>query len=91
MAGYNLLLIFFGTYVPLLLQMTTLIFGFIGKKKVKLFKNDRNSISKAVRDTESDDEYEDDMSSHTMSSNARTSHSGNSFFDPPIENYRFYA
>ena len=26
-----------------------------------------------------------------MSSNARTSHSGNSFFDPPIENYRFYA
>ena len=31
------------------------------------------------------------MSSHTMSSNARTSHSGNSFFDPPIENYRFYA
>ena len=51
LAGFNILLIFFATYMPMLLQISTLIFGFVGKKKVKLFKNDRNSISRNFRDT----------------------------------------
>ena len=51
LAGYNLLIIFFATYVPMLLQISTLIFGFVGKKKVKLFKNDRSSFGKTGRDT----------------------------------------
>ena len=51
LAGYNLLLIFFATYVPMLFQISTLIFGFVGKKKVKIFKNDRKSISKTGHDT----------------------------------------
>ena len=54
-AGYNLLLIFFATYVPMLLQISTLIFGFVGKKKVKLFKNDRNSIHRNRDDNDSED------------------------------------
>ena len=55
LAGFNLLLTFFGTYVPMLLQISTLIFGFVGKKKVKLFKNDRNSVHKNRDDNDSED------------------------------------
>ena len=54
-AGYNLLIIFIGTYVPMILQISTLIFGFVGKKKVKLFKNDRNSIHKGRDTNDSED------------------------------------
>ncbi len=36
------------------------------------------------------DNSEDAVSSHSASSDNKTSNSDNSYFDPPIENYRFY-
>ena len=44
LASYNVLLFIFGTYIPMLFQISSLVFGFVRHKKVKIFKsfNDRD-------------------------------------------------
>ena len=44
LATYNVLLFIFGTYIPMLFQISSLVFGFVRHKKVKIFKsfNDRD-------------------------------------------------
>ena len=39
LAGYNMLLFCFGTYIPMLTQISTLIFGFVRNKQVKIFQS----------------------------------------------------
>lgn len=39
LATYNELLFIFATYIPILFQISTLVFGFVRHKKVKLFKS----------------------------------------------------
>ena len=39
MAMYNVLLFVLGTYIPMLMQIASLIFGFVRQKQVKLFKH----------------------------------------------------
>ena len=36
---YNLMLFLFGTYLPMIMQITSLIFGFVRNKQVKVFKH----------------------------------------------------
>lgn len=36
---YNLMVFLFGTYIPMLMQIFSLIFGFVRQKQVKLFKH----------------------------------------------------
>ena len=43
LSGYNMLLFFFGTYVPMLTQISTLIFGFVRNKQVKIFQSFKES------------------------------------------------
>ena len=43
LAGYNMLLFTFGTYIPMLTQISTLIFGFVRQKQVKLFRSYHHS------------------------------------------------
>lgn len=38
-AGYNLILFTFGTYMPMMMQMASLIFGFVRNKQVKVFRS----------------------------------------------------
>ena len=98
---YNIILITLATYVPMLLQISSLIFGFVRNKQVKLFRSfreskagteesmDRGSRSskrlKRPRPT-----YTESITSRSSISDTRSATSDNSFFDPPIENYRFY-
>lgn len=39
LASYNMVIFFFATYVPMLMQIASLIFGFVRHKQVKLFRN----------------------------------------------------
>ena len=39
LCGYNLLLFTFGTYIPMMMQIASLIFGFVRHKKVKVFRS----------------------------------------------------
>jgi len=42
LASYNLIIITFATYVPMLAQIFSLIFGFVRNKQVKLFRSFRH-------------------------------------------------
>jgi len=39
LATYNEVLFIFATYIPILFQISSLVFGFVRHKKVKLFKS----------------------------------------------------
>jgi hypothetical protein len=41
--GYNFLLFFFATYIPMLMQISSLIFGFVRRKQVRVFRSYRES------------------------------------------------
>ena len=43
LTGYNILLFTFGTYIPMLMQIGSLIFGFVRHKQVKVFRSYRES------------------------------------------------
>jgi hypothetical protein len=95
MATYNVGLFVFATYIPMLMQIFSLIFGFMRNKKVKLFRtyadndnNDRQHRNRRHSSDEDNNNSDDEATSQTFSTNTHTS--DNSFFDPPIENYRFY-
>mgnify|MGYP003884432575 CR=1 FL=1 len=94
-ATYNVGLFVFATYIPMLMQIFSLIFGFMRNKKVKLFRtyadndnNDRQHRNRRHSSDEDNNNSDDEATSQTFSTNTHTS--DNSFFDPPIENYRFY-
>ena len=94
-ASYNIGVFFFSTYIPMVMQISSLIFGFMRHKKVKLFRQvgdrdrTKSDTSNRLYQTDGDeDSIEDGVTSHSMSTN--THNSDNSWFDPPIENYRFY-
>ena len=85
---------FVTTYIPILMQIFSLIFGFMRNKKVKLLSrygteahNDTGTTKQKLQYAE-DSDTDDEATSQTMSDT--THKSDNSWFDPPIENYRFY-
>ena len=88
-AAYNLIFFTLTTYLPIVSQITSLVFGFVRHKQVQLFGRrggpDRINRSPGESPAEDDDDiYEEDMSDLNVSDN------GMGYFDPPIENYRFY-
>ena len=75
----------------MLMQICTLIFGFMRNKKVKLLSTFEQRIKTDTSRPHYDAADDDDISSHSMSTHSKTSrNSDNSWFDPPLENYRFY-
>ena len=95
LAWYNILIFTVGTYIPMLTQISSLIFGFVRNKQVKLM--DKNAgIHKDKVNTDDQEENDEDGSqisddnSGVYSINSNSQKTDNSFFDPPIENYRFY-
>ena len=84
-----------GTYVPIMTQTSSLIFGLVRNKQVKLMDKDAGIHKDQLKDKRKkergDNESGDDESSESDDSvSAKSKVSGNSFFDPPLENYRFY-
>jgi len=72
-ALYNLFFFLLTTYLPILFQILTLVFGFVRHNQGKLFQHPRNTRQSKVL-------IRDNASNLSDSDNA-------SFFDPPIENY----
>ena len=95
LAIYNMLVFTLCTYIPMLTQISSLIFGFVRNKQVKIMGKNAG-IHKDLIDAENNEnESDDNDSSDTCSNNTgmisiNSKKSANSFFDPPIENYRFY-
>ena len=60
LATYNVLLFFLATYIPMLFQISSLVFGFVRHKKVKIFKSfnerDQTGSSKDYKDVNDGDE-----------------------------------
>ena len=90
-AIYNLIFFCLTTYLPIVSQITSLVFGFVRHKQVQMFgrrNTDRDGVNRSPgegREPEDDDNiYEEDVSDLNVSDN------GIGYFDPPIENYRFY-
>ena len=95
LACYNMVLCTLGTYVPIMTQTSSLIFGLVRNKQVKLMDKDAGIHKDQLKDKRKkergDNESGDDESSESDDSvSAKSKVSGNSFFDPPLENYRFY-
>ena len=67
--GYNILIFFLGTYIPIVAQISSLIFGFVRHKQVKIFKSgmNRNSHSGGRHMF-----YDQDSNSDLNSDNARS-------------------
>ena len=74
----------------MLTQISSLIFGFMRNKKVKVLSayKDRNEDSLKPHGYQNDDD--DGVSTHSMITNTESHYSDNSYFDPPLENYQFY-
>ena len=90
-ASYNLIFFMLTTYLPVVCQITSLVFGFVRHKQGKFFgrrgggdRNINRSPGDPRREDEDDEMYEDDMTDLNVTDN------GMGYFDPPIENYRFY-
>ena len=66
-AGYNFLLFFFGTYVPILAQISSLIFGFIRQKQVKIFKS-----TNQLRNEKDNLLFNDDNETDTVSAKSKS-------------------
>ena len=72
-------------------QISSLIFGFFRHKQVKLFQSYDDNDPAQLRRQNDIETNDDQTTSHSMNSETtKTSKSDNSYFDPPIENYRFY-
>mmetsp|Transcript_12932 Transcript_12932/g.17405 ORF Transcript_12932/g.17405 Transcript_12932/m.17405 type:complete len:187 (+) Transcript_12932:1132-1692(+) len=80
----------------MLLQICSLIFGFVRNKQVKLFRSFRNGENGESQDNSEVQKrrqaFEESITSrsNSLATDTKTSNSDNSYFDPPIENYRFY-
>ena len=90
-ASYNMMIITLATYLPMVTQISSLIFGFFRHKQVKLFQSYDDNDPAQLRRQNDIETNDDQTTSHSMNSETtKTSKSDNSYFDPPIENYRFY-
>ena len=93
-ATYNVGFFFIATYIPMLTQIFSLIFGFMRNKKVKIFRSyGGDQSTKSAKSNRNVDDYEDsddDKSQTSLSLSTNTRNSDNSWFDPPLENYRFF-
>ena len=93
-ATYNVGFFFIATYIPMLMQIFSLIFGFMRNKKIKLFRSyGGDQSTKSAKSNHNVDDYEDsddDRSQTSMSLSTNTRNSDSSWFDPPLENYRFF-
>ena len=91
---YNVVIFTLGTYLPALAQITSLVFGFVRQKQqVKLFKHYDEGSARRKSDAEPDSALRDRSNENSLASDNTFNDgksSSNSFFDPPIENYRFY-
>ena len=65
--GYNILIFFLGTYIPIVAQISSLIFGFVRHKQVKIFKSGVNRTSHTGHMF-----YDQDTNSDMNSDNARS-------------------
>ena len=67
LAGFNILIFAFGTYLPIIAQISSLIFGFVRHKQVKVFKssNYRGRSPSGKSNIKCFYDTEDDQSDHS--------------------------
>ena len=78
-ALYNAIFSIITDYIPIVCQIASLVFGFVRKKQVKIVKK-----KEMTRSQISDDD------SNTIISDINTNVGDESYFDPPIENYKSF-
>ena len=83
LAVYNVLFTSITTFLPIIFQISSLVFGFIRRKQSAMAEEKpsegaETADPETITLEESDHEHFDDMLSETSG-----------YFDPPVENYRF--
>lgn len=77
---YNFFFFLFTTYLPIIFQVSTLVFGFVRNKQGKIFDEEQKKRLQ-------NGEIKDDDSQSNLSDNVSANGSDGSFFDPPIEHF----